>query len=142
VPPKTYTTGALQANMLKRGQRVKLVSDLPQMPAGSEGKVALSNGFTWVRYWVRFNNGEVVGHIDHADLVRSKDFARFCVAREREAAQAEIAAVEAADAGESAAATDAGVAGSGGSGEAVVNGVTVPAYLLQRSADARARLTA
>ena len=33
-------------------------------------------------------------------------------------------------------------AGDGGTDEAVVNGVTVPAYLIQRSADARARLGA
>ena len=142
MPPKIFTTEALQANTLKRGERVRLVADLPGIPAGAEGKVAMANGFAWSRYWVRFADGRVVGHITHADLVRARDFGRFLVARDREAVLAEQAALQAADGvAHSAAAADAGPA-STDDGEAVVNGVTVPAFLLQRSADARARLGA
>ena len=137
--PKTFTTEALQARTLKRGEKVRLVAGLPGVPVGTEGKVAMANGFTWNRYWVRFVGGRVVGHIDHGDLVRTRDFERYLVARDREAELAEQAgpetAVEASLSGD-------GAATDSGGGEAVVNGVAVPAYLIQRSADARTRLGA
>ena len=144
MPPKTFTTAQLQARTLKRGERVRLVAGLPGVSEGTEGKVAMANGFTWNRYWVRLVDGRVVGHIDHGDLVRTKDYDRFLVARDRETEEAARAALQAAEAGAdpsagSAAAEDAA---DGGAGEAVVNGVPVPAYLLERSADARARLGA
>ena len=143
MPPKTYTTAQLQARTLKRGERVRLVAGLPGVPEGSEGKVAMANGFTWNRYWVRLVDGRVVGHIDHGDLIRTKDYDRFLVARDREAEEAEMAAQRAADAAEAAPAEADGADGAaGGAEEAVVNGVPVPAYLLQRSADARTRLGA
>ena len=144
MPPKVFTTSQLQARTLKRGEKVRLVSELPGVPQGTEGKVAMANGFTWNRYWVRLVDGRVVGHIDHDDLVRTKDYERYLVARDREAVEAELAALaaaEAAAAGPQDGPTDEAGA-DGGSEEAVVNGVAVPAYLLQRSADARARLGA
>ena len=144
MPPKVFTTSQLQARTLKRGEKVRLVSELPGVPQGTEGKVAMANGFTWNRYWVRLVDGRVVGHIDHDDLVRTKDYERYLVARDREAEEAELAALAAAEAADAApeemAGDDAGA--NGGSEEAVVNGVAVPAYLLQRSADARTRLGA
>ncbi|MCE2513077.1 MAG: hypothetical protein J4F50_11130 [Acidimicrobiia bacterium] len=145
MPPKVFTTAQMQARTLKRGEKVRLVSELPGVPQGTEGKVAMANGFTWNRYWVRLVDGRVVGHIDHDDLVRTKDYDRYLVARDREAEEAELAAQQAAEAAAAGpadgAAADAGTA-DGGSPEAVVNGVAVPAYLLQRSADARTRLGA
>ena len=144
MPPKTFTTAQLQARTLKRGEKVRLVAGLPGVPEGSEGKVAMANGFTWNRYWVRLGDGRVVGHIDHGNLVRTKDYDRFLVARHREAEEAVLAAQRAAEAAEAAPDEAADAAGSadGGSDETVVNGITVPAYLLQRSADARTRLGA
>ena len=144
MPPKTFTTAQLQARTLKRGEKVRLVAGLPGVPEGAQGKVAMANGFTWNRYWVRLVDGRVVGHIDHGDLVRTRDYERFLVARDREAVEAEEAARRAAEAAAdpSAGAGDAEAAAGGDSGEAVVNGVAVPAYLLQRSADARTRLGA
>ena len=144
MPLKTFSTAQLQARTLKRGERVRLVAGLPGVPEGSEGKVAMANGFTWNRYWVRLVDGRVVGHIDHGDLVRTRDYERFLVARDREAVEAEIAAQQAADAAAdpAAGAAEAEAADGGGTGEAVVNGVAVPAYLIQRSADARTRLGA
>ncbi|MCY3617273.1 MAG: hypothetical protein F4Z00_08295 [Acidimicrobiaceae bacterium] len=143
MPPKTFTTAQLQARTLKRGERVRLVAELPGVPQGAEGKVAMANGFTWNRYWVRLVDGRVVGHIDHGDLVRTRDYERFLVARDREAIEAELAAQRAAEAAEAAPAeADGADGGDAGAGEAVVNGVAVPAYLLQRSADARTRLGA
>ena len=137
---KLATTAELQARLLRRGDKVRLVDALRGLPVGAQGTVAMANGFAWNRYWVRFADGQVVGHIDHGDLVRSKHYERFLVARERESIQAEQAAQH------DAAAIDAPSAdtlsASTETGDAVVNGVTIPAYLLQRSADARARLGA
>ena len=144
MPPKTFTTAQLQARTLKRGEKVRLVAELPGVAQGTAGRVAMANGFTWNRYWVRLVDGRVVGHIDHGDLVRIKDYERFLVARDREADEAERAAQQAAEAAAdpSASASAASGADDGGSSEVVVNGVTVPAYLLERSADARTRLGA
>ena len=144
MPPKTFSTAQLQARTLKRGERVRLVAGLPGVPEGSEGKVAMANGFTWNRYWVRLVDGRVVGHIDHGDLVRTRDYERFVVARDREAVEAAEAALRAAEiaADPASSAGDAEAADGGSTGEAVVNGVAIPAYLIQRSADARTRLGA
>lgn len=139
VPPKVFTTSQLQARTLKPGEKVRLVSDLPGLPAGARGKVAMANGFTWKRYWVRFAADSVVGHIDHGDLVRDKHYERFLVAREREAELALLPPAADDDTGDD---TAAASAEADGGGDVMVNGVTVPAYLLQRSADARARLGA
>ena len=86
----------------------------------------------------------VVGHVDHEKLVRAKDYERFLVAREREAVEAEKAAEQAAPDAERKAAEApdeaAAAAGGDGGGDVVVNGVTIPPYLLERSASARTRL--
>ena len=135
------TTAEMQARTLVRGEKVRLVADRPGLEAGAGGKVAMANGFAWRRYWVRFDDGRVVGHIDHGDLVRARDYDGFLAARDREAEQAEAAALAEASAAAKAIA-GADPAAAGDTGETVVNGVTVPAYLLQRSADARTRLGA
>lgn len=136
------TTAEMQARTLVRGEKVRLLADRPGLPAGAEGKVAMANGFFWRRYWVRFDDGPVVGHIDHGDLVRAGDYDGFLAARDREAEQAAAAEAEAATRAESVEAGSGPAAAAGGTSETVVNGVTVPAYLLQRSADARTRLGA
>lgn len=130
------TTSELQARTLVRGEKVKLVDALPRVPAGTRGRIAMANGFTWNRYWVRFDNGQVVGHIDHGNLIRSRDYERFIVLRDREQAEAEKTAA-AGPGADDPVASEMALEG----GEAVVNGVAIPAYLLERSANARARLT-
>ena len=127
-----------------RGTKVRLVDDIPGYPAGSTGKIAVANGFAWTRYWVRFDDGTAVGHVDHHALVRPRDYDEFLSAREREeleavesAEQAAKASAEASDPAETAA------VGAGASGGAVqVNGVTIPQRLLDMSAAARQRLGA
>lgn len=138
------TTAEMQAVPYKRGEKVKLVADLPGVPAGTDGKVSVANGFAWNRYWVRFDNGAVVGHVDHHDLVRVKDYERFLIAREREQLEAERAAEQAATEAEhaEAEALPATTAGGDGAGDVVINGVTIPASFLEKSAAARARLGA
>ena len=50
---------------LRMGDRVRATSDLPAgVPAGTEGKVVLANGFNWLRYRVLFVNGVEVGALD------------------------------------------------------------------------------
>lgn len=138
------STAELQAKPFVRGTRVRLVDDIGGYPAGSTGKIAVANGFAWTRYWVRFDDGGAVGHVDHHRLVRRRDYDEFLSARERE----ELEAVEAAEQAAKAAAADpdpadAAAAGAGASGGAVqVNGVTIPQRLLDMSAAARQRLGA
>ena len=53
---------------LRMGDRVRTIVDLPGVPAGSDGKVILANGFNWQRYRVFFDNGAEVGDLDHRHL--------------------------------------------------------------------------
>ena len=131
------TTADLQARTLKRGEKVRLVAELPGIAVGSKGKVAMANGFAWKRYWVRLGDGRLISHIDHGHLVRSKHYEVYIAAREREAREALLAPAEQADP-DTAAIKNSTEPTVGA--DAVVNGVTIPAYLLQRSVDARLRL--
>lgn len=54
---------------LKVGDKVSASVDLDGVPAGTEGKVILANGFNWLRYRVLFVNGEEIGDLDHRTLV-------------------------------------------------------------------------
>ena len=49
---------------LRIGDRVKATVDLIGVPAGTEGKVILANGFNWQRYRVLFANGAELGDLD------------------------------------------------------------------------------
>jgi hypothetical protein len=42
---------------LRIGDKVRSLGDLDGVPAGTEGKVILANGFSWLRYRVLFTNG-------------------------------------------------------------------------------------
>lgn len=54
---------------LRTGDRVQTTIDLPAgVPAGTEGKVILANGFNWLRYRVLFVNGVEVGDLDHRNI--------------------------------------------------------------------------
>lgn len=142
MPKEVPTTAEFQANPLKRGAKVRLVDDIPGYPAGSKGKVAVANGFAWQRYWVRFGDGESVGHIDHASLVKAKDYDRFLVQRDREAIAADAAAEAAASATDESGDASAAGGSAAASGGVQVNGVTIPQRLLDMSAAARTRLGA
>ncbi len=135
------TTAELQGRLFKPGQKVRLVDDIPGYPAGTSGKVALANGVTWKRYWVRFADGSSAGHISHQSLVGLKDYDTFLVLRDREAIAAAAAAEAAAEAASNAP-DDAASGSSAASGGATVNGVAIPQRLLDMSAAARARLGA
>lgn len=132
-----------QAKPFVRGTKVRLVEDIVGYPAGSNGTIALANGFAWTRYWVRFDDGKAVGHIDHSSLVKRRDYEQFLEARQHEMAkaaeEAELAAAAEAEAADTA--TDE-TSASAGSGQVVVNGVVIPQRLLDMSAAARKRLGA
>ncbi len=106
---------------IKSGAKVLATTDLPGVPKGTRGKVAMSNGITWKRYWVRFENGELLGHVDHDNIVIERAWDRFFAEKE--------AAAAAAAAGASAAA-DAGGGGDSGGGDTPFG---VPQYLLDRT---------
>ena len=81
-----------------------------------------------------FENGVDIGSIDGSVLARPKDY-DAALARREQAAAATAAA--SSDDG-----TADGEVAAGGSGDKTVNGVVVPALLLDRSKRARERLTA
>jgi hypothetical protein len=119
----------LTAIDLPRHAKVRAHVELPGVPAGTKGKVLQVSGVTWIRYRVLFENGVEHGLLDGRHLVRPKDFVP--VDERVEAAPVEAAATDgAAD------------AGGGDDGGAADNAFGVPAHLLERSKNARARLGA
>ncbi|HEY3144173.1 MAG TPA: hypothetical protein VGJ86_23790 [Acidimicrobiales bacterium] len=122
------------ATEFRRNETVKTLDDLPGVPQGTSGQVLLVDGFTWTRYRVAFDNGYDLGSIDGQHLSRASQYDAALAHRE-ELASSETAAADAVESG------DGGEAGAS-VGDAVVNGVTIPAHLLERSKRARERLTA
>jgi hypothetical protein len=125
---------ALSDTEFRRNEQIVALQDLPGVPAGTAGKVELVNGLTWMRYRVKFDNGVDRGTIDGTYLARPDDYER----RRGELADQAARAAEAADA---AAGGDGDAVADAGDGK-VVNGVTVPARLLEMSKRARERLAA
>ena len=113
---------------IRRHQKVVATVDLPGVPEGTLGKVRVANGFAWYRYWVDFENGVEIGHVDHGNLVRAGDWARFQVERAEASLQVseEVYHPDGDD-------------GDNGDGTAE-NQFGVPEYILERSREARARL--
>lgn len=118
----------------KRGDTVRTLDALPGVPQGTKGRVYLVDGFTWTRYRVLFDNGVDIGSIDGSKLARPNDYEDALVRREQAAAAAEAAVADDGAAGDEAA--------GGDGGDKTVNGVVVPALLLDRSKRARERLAA
>jgi hypothetical protein len=115
---------------LQAQERVTLTRDIRGVPEGTNGKIKVANGLTWARYWVQFDNGEWVGSVSAADLVREGDYEDFKKRRAEEALRPKVEEKPAA-----AAATDSGAAAGGAASR-------VPAHLLERSQKARARKAA
>ena len=112
----------------RTGENVRTTRDLPGVPEGTRGKVKLVNGLhTWIRYWVKFDNGEIIGQVCQDDLVRPDMIGAW---NER-AAMASVA-TPSAGSGE-AAAVGAAPAADGAAG-------LIPTSILERSKAAKARL--
>ncbi len=107
---------------IRSGAKVRATVDLPGVPAGTQGKVAMSNGLTWLRYWVRFENGELVSHVNHDEIVISRAWDQFFLEKER--------AAEAAAAAAAGISSDDGGGGGSGGGD---NAFGVPQYLIDRT---------
>lgn len=115
-------------DQLRKGAKVTAAVDLRGVPEGTKGRVILKNGFSWVRYWVLFENGVSLGSLDRKVLTTASDLAG-----------GRVEAVGAVAGSDGAAAAD-GAGDSGG--VATPSGTLVPQKLLDRSAGARARLGA
>ena len=111
---------------IRAGAKVCATTDLPGVPQGTNGKVAMSNGITWKRYWVRFENGELLSYVDHDKIVLRRAWDQFFLEQEAAAAAVER--------------TSAAGPGTSGGGEAADNAFGVPQYLLDRTKSALERL--
>ena len=117
---------------LKARERVTLTRDIRGVPEGTHGVVKVANGLTWARYWVHFDNGEWVGSVSAADLVREGEYEEYKKRRAEEALRPKVEAKPAETAG----------AGDGGAAAGGAAASRVPAHLLERSQKARARKAA
>lgn len=118
----------------RTGERVVATRELRGAIVGSSGKVRLVNGLsdfnggkTWLRYWVRFDDGQMLGHVDHGDLARPTQVDAWEDRERQRAEEASRPPVEEAPA-------EAAAAGDGGAAS------LIPEALLERSRAAKARL--
>lgn len=124
---------------LKRKSKVVAFTDLPGVPEGTGGKVALVGGWDrWIRYHVLFENGVDLGSLDRAYLAPAKQYDALRTKRQQALDSGVFDAPPEAD--ETAADESGG--GEAAGGDAVVNGVAIPAHLIERSKKARERLGA
>ena len=127
-------------DLLSRRERVVLAEDLAGVAEGTPGEVMLHTGMRWLRYWVRFDSGAERGSIHREKLVREAEWEDFLTKRAEAEEMAEVIAESgggpSSDVEEEAASDGGGDVG----GDVVINGATVPAHLLSRSASARERL--
>lgn len=118
---------------LRKGAKVVARTALRDVPEGTPGKVILVAGFSWIRYWVRFDNGISLGTVDRKVLATPEEWKRFLAGDE------EIVAT-----GATASADDG--AGDGGGDDAggvtTPNGTFVSQKHIDRAKAARARLAA
>lgn len=110
--------------VLKPKERVVAAADMPGIPEGTPGRVILPEGLTWIRYWVRFDNGVVRGTINRSNLARPGEWAEILRRREL-GEEAPVAA--------SAGGGDAPAAAAAEGETVMINGVPVPGFLIERS---------
>ena len=109
--------------VLTKQQEVVAATNMKGVPEGTSGKVMLSNGLDWVRYWVKFENGVEMGSLHRNKLVSAEDWDLYLEERDNGALPLE----ETTDSADE----ESSTTGSGGGVE--VNGVLVPQLLLDRS---------
>ena len=73
---------------LRLGDKVRATVDLPGVPAGTSGKIILANGFNWLRYRVRFENGAEVADLDGRQIEPIGRAAKRIEKRSKKAARA------------------------------------------------------
>jgi hypothetical protein len=115
-------------DQLRKGAKVVATTDLRDVPEGTKGKVTMVSGLTWIRYWVRFDNGVSLGSISRDKLATKDDLERGLDAGPATGGDDE------AGGGEVAAAEETG-------GITTANGTFVSQKHIDRAKAARARLT-
>src|SRR5690606_34111614 len=63
-------------DQLRKGAKVVAREALRDVPEGTAGKVIMVSGITWIRYWVRFDNGISLGSIDRNVLATADEWKR------------------------------------------------------------------
>ena len=109
--------------VLTKQQDVVAATNLKGVPEGTSGKVMLSNGLDWVRYWVKFENGVEMGSLHRNKLVIAEDWDLYLEEREAGASTLE----------ETSDSEDEESANTGSGGGVEVNGILVPQLLLDRT---------
>lgn len=120
---------------LKKRAKVVARNDLRDVPEGTRGRVVLVNGMTWIRYWVRFENGVYLGSINRNDLASEDEWKRHLAGENVWGEETEDD-----DTGDDAGDTVA--AAASGDGSTTPSGTVIPQYLIERSKAARERLGA
>jgi hypothetical protein len=118
---------------LRKGAKVVARTALRDVPEGTTGKVILVAGLSWIRYWVRFDNGISLGTVDRKVLATPEEWKRF-LAGDEEVATSDASSSDDDGAGD-AGADDAG-------GVTTPNGTFVSQKHIDRAKAARARLAA
>ncbi len=129
-----------ETDLLGRRERVVLAEPLAGVAEGTPGEVMLQTGMRWLRYWIRFDSGAERGSINRSKLVRESEWEDFLIERAEAAAAGEAPAEPGVGPGNGAETATPAELGADAGADAVVNGATVPAHLLARSASARQRL--
>lgn len=119
---------------LRKGDKVVATAELRGVPAGTTGKVALVNGLSWMRYWIRFDNGVAIGSVNRSHLATPKEWERKQNGTDEVAVEAVAATADGDESG--------GGDSAGGGGVTTANGAVVSQKLIDRAKAARARLTA
>jgi hypothetical protein len=117
---------------LRKGDKVVASADLRGVPQGTKGKVALVEGLSWVRYWVRFDNGTAIGSVNRSHLATPEEWTRKLSGVEDVAVESDSTAASEADGG--------GADGASSGGVVTANGALVSQKLIDRAKAARARL--
>ena len=125
---------ATAPDTFRKKSKVVATTDLRDVPEGTAGTVIVVDGLTWIRYWVRFDNGISLGSIPRASLATPEDWKRYLAGDLVLGGPAAGATAAVADG-------DAGAADDGG-GKTTPAGTLIPQKLLDRSAAARVRLAA
>jgi len=63
-PPHSLAGEPIPEVVLRPGDPVVSVVDLPGVPKGTKGRVEVADGFAWRRYTVRFGNGIYIDFLD------------------------------------------------------------------------------
>ena len=122
------------SDQLRKGNKVGALNDMRDVPAGTEGKVIMVAGFTWVRYWVRFENGIYLGTVNRHELATPDEWKRHL------SGEGEPVVTEGSDDGDGGGGDTGG--GGGAGGVTTANGTFVPQRLIDMAKAARTRLAA